>query len=147
MSKRFVTVVAIIVIAALVLAIVGLGALRYVTYRRASDNARYSNTQMQMTQTDLSEALNRYLLLSDEDAAQVQEQMPRFTGERVQLVFTGCSSPDQMMAIEEILENRDLTGHFFFTEGEMIRNYEAINILLDRGCPDGGPQGHQRPGL
>ncbi len=137
MSKRFVTVVAIIVIAALVLAIVGLGALRYVTYRRASDNARYSNTQMQMTQTDLSEALNRYLLLSDEDAAQVQEQMPRFTGERVQLVFTGCSSPDQMMAIEEILENRDLTGHFFFTEGEMIRNYEAINILLDRGCPVG----------
>ncbi|MBQ7488859.1 MAG: polysaccharide deacetylase family protein [Clostridia bacterium] len=85
-----------------------------------------------MTADDLNDALARFRQVTEEDIISISETMPRFTGERVKLVFTGTGSVEMMTALANVLEERDLkNSSFFFTEGEMRSSQNAIEVLLD----------------
>ena len=84
-----------------------------------------------MTAGDLNDALARFRQVSDEDTIKITESMPRFTGERVKVVFTGTSSVDTMEALANVLEERSLSSTFFFTEGELRTSQRVIETLLD----------------
>ena len=84
-----------------------------------------------MTARDLNDALARFRQVSDEDTIKITESMPRFTGERVKVVFTGTGTTEMMDALANVLEERSLSSTFFFTEGELRTSQKAIETLLD----------------
>ena len=84
-----------------------------------------------MTAEDLNDALARFRTITDEDAIGISETMPRFTGERVKLVFTGSGSTEMIEALAKVLEERTLASTFFFTENELRTSQQGIEVLLD----------------
>ena len=87
-------------------------------------------TQLTINSKDLSDAYSRYAALSDEDAAPVKLGMPRFTGERVQLVFTGKTNYEAMRKLVSILEERGLSASFFLSESDIARSDNMVSLLL-----------------
>lgn len=94
-------------------------------------------SELSITSRDLNDAYARYASLADEDVIPVQETMPRFTGERVRLVFTGLTSAREIRQLVEVLESRNLTGSFFFEEGELDKAGEIIATLVSHSMPVG----------
>ncbi|MBQ8094322.1 MAG: polysaccharide deacetylase family protein [Clostridia bacterium] len=90
-----------------------------------------------MTADDLNDALARFRLVTEEDIIGISETMPRFTGERVKLVFTGTGSAEMMQALANVLEERELSSSFFFTESELRGSQRAIETLLGHGIEIG----------
>ncbi len=94
-------------------------------------------TQLSINSGDLSDAYNRYAALKDEDAAPVKVAMPRFTGERVQLVFTGLANYETTRELVSILEERSLSASFFFSESDLPRASRIVSLLLSHNMTVG----------